>query len=99
MESDERRDDIHQAPVGRPNSSPTSVNIISSADLLEAMPDAIIICDQDGTILLVNSQTERLFGFGREQLIRQPIEVLVPERLRAKHAQHRQAYANKPYPR
>lgn len=99
MESDERRDDIHQAPVGQRDPNPPSVNIISSVDLLEAMPDAIIICDQDGTILVVNSQTERLFGFSRDQLIRQPIEVLVPERLRTQHAQHRQAYANKPYPR
>lgn len=50
--------------------------------LLESAPDAMIIMDQDGTIKLVNAQAERLFGCRREYLLEQPVDVLVPERLR-----------------
>ncbi|MFA5938645.1 MAG: PAS domain S-box protein [Sinimarinibacterium sp.] len=60
--------------------------------LLETAPDAIIIIDQDGKIRLVNAQTERLFGYGRETLIGRPIEVLIPERMRERHGHHRDRY-------
>src|SRR3546814_19971694 len=47
--------------------------------LLEAAPDGIVITDGEGRIVLVNAQTEHLFGYPRDQLIGQPVEVLVPE--------------------
>jgi len=61
--------------------------------LLEAAPDAIVIVDDTGTIRLVNAQTEALFGYRREELLGQAVELLVPRRLRGHHTLHRNAYA------
>ncbi|MEZ0067204.1 PAS domain S-box-containing protein [Streptacidiphilus sp. MAP12-20] len=60
--------------------------------LLEAAPDAMVICGRDGLIALVNAQTEALFGYGREELLGRPVEVLVPGRFRGAHVGHRSAY-------
>lgn len=57
--------------------------------LLETAPDAMLIVDGHGAILLANSQTEQLFGYNREELIGQPVEMLMPARFRGAHAQHR----------
>ena len=64
--------------------------------LLESAPDAVVIVDARGEIRLVNTQTEKLFGFTREELIGQPIEILVPESMRAKHVQQRDDYIAQP---
>jgi PAS domain S-box-containing protein len=60
--------------------------------LVEGAPDAMVIVDHDGHIVLVNAQAEKLFGYSREELLGQVLEVLVPERLRAKHPAHRSTY-------
>jgi PAS domain S-box-containing protein len=60
--------------------------------LLESAPDAIIIVNQAGEIVLINSQTEKLFGYSREELLGQFIETLVPERFRNIHPAHRTGY-------
>jgi len=57
--------------------------------LLESAPDAMVIVDQQGRIAIVNGQTEALFGYPRSELLGEPIEILVPERYRAEHPQHR----------
>jgi PAS domain S-box-containing protein len=54
----------------------------SSEDLLEAVPDALVVVDAAGLIRFVNRQTESLFGYGRDDLIGQPLEMLVPESVR-----------------
>jgi PAS domain S-box-containing protein len=60
--------------------------------LLEAAPDAIVIVDGRGRIVLVNAQTETLFGYSRDDLLGQPVELLVPERFRDRHGEHRDRY-------
>jgi protein-histidine pros-kinase len=64
--------------------------------LLESAPDAIVVTGDDGRIALVNRQTERLFGYPREELLGQSVDRLVPDRLRAGHAAHRARYAAAP---
>ncbi|HEY6561847.1 MAG TPA: PAS domain S-box protein [Polyangiaceae bacterium] len=64
--------------------------------LLEAAPDAMVIADKEGRIQLVNGQVERLFGYARDELIGQPVEMLVPPRYRAQHPQHRASYFGDP---
>jgi PAS domain S-box-containing protein len=60
--------------------------------LLEAAPDAMVVVDAHGRILFVNARTEILFGYGREQLLGQSVEHLVPARFRDGHANHRRAF-------
>jgi PAS domain S-box-containing protein len=64
--------------------------------LLEAAPDAMVCVNGDGRIALVNAQAERLFGYGRDDLVGQPIEVLVPDGARAVHPGHRAGYVADP---
>ncbi|HEV3166850.1 MAG TPA: PAS domain S-box protein [Isosphaeraceae bacterium] len=64
--------------------------------LLESAPDAIVIVDNEGKVLLVNSQTEELFGYYRDEILDRPVEMLVPERFRANHPGHRQGYFAEP---
>jgi len=64
--------------------------------VLESASEAIVIVDRAGTIVLVNARTEALFGYRREELVGQPLEVLVPERARAAHAEYRAMYAAAP---
>jgi PAS domain S-box-containing protein len=64
--------------------------------LLEAAPDAVVIVDKCGTVVLVNSQTEKLFGYGRAELVGLGVETLIPERFRGRHPQHRSGYFHDP---
>lgn len=64
--------------------------------LLEAAPDRIVIVNTEGKIVLVNRQAERLFGYGREELLGQGIEILIPERFRMQHGEHRIHYSSAP---
>ena len=64
--------------------------------LLESAPDGIVVVGIDAKILIVNSQTEQLFGYHRDELIGQPIEILVPEKYRNAHIGHRTGYITQP---
>jgi PAS domain S-box-containing protein len=67
--------------------------------LLETAPDAMVIVDRMGRIVIVNSQTERMFGYLREDLQGEPIEILLPEKLRNVHVKSRSGYAVDPHVR
>ena len=62
------------------------------AGFLETVPDAMILSDQQGRIVLVNSNTERMFGYSRDELLGKEIEILIPDWVRSLHRQNRIAY-------
>src|SRR5438552_3767609 len=64
--------------------------------LLQSAPDAVIIADADGRIVLVNKQTEELFGYEADELLGKPVEMFLPERFHERHVGHRGGYAANP---
>ncbi len=60
--------------------------------LFDAAPDAMVVADQSGRIVLVNAQAEALFGYDRTELLGRAMEILLPERARGRHVQHRAGY-------
>ena len=67
--------------------------------LLESAPDAVVIVDPDGRIVIVNSQAERLFGYDRRDMLGRKVELLVPERFRTHHPGFRDGFFRDPHPR
>ncbi|HEY2546684.1 MAG TPA: PAS domain S-box protein [Candidatus Acidoferrum sp.] len=65
-------------------------------NLLEAAPDAMVIVNPAGEIQLVNTQTEKLFGYARQEMLGQPVEMLVPKRFQGRHGAHRDHYSEGP---
>ncbi|MGA8509093.1 MAG: PAS domain S-box protein [Candidatus Sulfotelmatobacter sp.] len=90
-----RRSSGHKQPAPA-FSAKTTAEVILSTDLLEAFPDAVVAVDLDGTIVQVNSQAQELFGYDRDELIGQKVEMLVPESYRRQHHHHRQTFAQTP---
>ncbi len=74
----------------------TVAETLLSPSILEAIPDAVAAVNQQGVIIQVNSQTEALFAYTRDELIGQKIEMLVPERQRPQHHLHREHFHQQP---
>jgi len=83
-----------QAKPGRPSTLLWTEDKFRT--LLESAPDAMVIVDASGKITLVNGQTEKLFGYKREELLGKTVENLMPERFRGNHLGHREQYAKAP---
>jgi len=64
--------------------------------LLDAAPDAMLVVNTKGQIVLANSQSEKLFGYTREQLLTFAIENLIPQRYRSAHSGHRDDFFSDP---
>jgi PAS domain S-box-containing protein len=80
----------HSAPQLRRLSETTLLGV------LETAPDAIVVIDPQGTIVLVNAQTEKMFGYARAELLGQKIEILVPDRHQRRHVAHRREFFHAP---
>jgi PAS domain S-box-containing protein len=71
----------------------------STRAMIESAPDAMVIVNAAGEIQLANAATERLFGHEPDQLLGQPVEILIPERYRGRHPEHLDAFFRAPQPR
>jgi two-component system, cell cycle sensor histidine kinase and response regulator CckA len=80
----------------RQSAQKTVAETLLSPSILEAIPDALVAINQQGVIIQANSQTEAMFAYTRDELIGQKIEMLVPERQRGQHDQHRAQYHARP---
>lgn len=67
--------------------------------IVESAPNAMIMADETGKILLVNAQVEKFFGYTREEVLGKPVEMLVPDRFHEGHPQHRADFMADPSPR
>ena len=66
-------------------------------NILESAPDAMVIIDHHGRIAVVNGQAERMFGYSRQDMLGQEVELLLPESVRHRHISHRAAYSGDPH--
>jgi PAS domain S-box-containing protein len=81
----------------RPQRKKSNQDDIRFRGLLESAPDAIVIFNSNGRVELINAQTEKLFGYRRDELFGKRIEVLLPVRFRKAHARHRKKYYSNPH--
>ena len=82
----------------------STIRLVDQADdsevyfkqLLESAPDAMVIVDDQGKIAVVNGQAEKMFGYARQDMLGQPVEMLLPERIHDQHRKHRMQYSENP---
>lgn len=82
-------------PVGQAGGTPSPWN----AEVLDWLPDGVLVVDEAGRIIYANRQAERLTGYRRRELLRRPVEMLVPASLRSMHREERRGFAAQPRPR
>lgn len=76
-----------------------SHKVVDVRVFLEALIESVVVVDACGVIVMVNAAAERLFGYTRSELLGQPLAMLLPERLRERHARHMAAFFRAPRPR
>ena len=84
------------AAISRPDPAPLQVGEAGFRAFIEFAPDAVVIVDRAGTMVLVNSQTEIMFGRPCAELLGRPVELLLPGRLRGPHVVQRDGYLGAP---
>jgi PAS domain S-box-containing protein len=63
---------------------------------IESVPDAMVLSDREGRVVLVNANTEKLFGYRRDELLGRKVEILLPPRFRVRHRRERAKYYSDP---
>ncbi|HEV2459240.1 MAG TPA: ATP-binding protein [Ktedonobacterales bacterium] len=94
-----RKQTARRRPRAQQNRSVSPLGETVCRSVVELAPDAIVVADGNGRIVLLNQQAEILFGAARAALLRQPIECLLPARFHTRHEQHRSHYQVAPRPR
>ena len=90
--------DSRQFDTSMPPHSSSALRVTSTEliHLLDISPDALLIVDREGTMVMANEQAAAQFGYRREELQQQPLEMLLPEHLHAMHVAHREHYFTTP---
>jgi PAS domain S-box-containing protein len=94
--TDPERD--RRIPSPDPDRGPPAADTPDSffRNLLDAAPDAMVVVDAEGRLAIVNTEAEKMFGYSRERMVGESIEMLLPNRYRARHVQHRARYVDAP---
>jgi PAS domain S-box-containing protein len=87
--------EVHPEAPASPR-SPPRLSEQTLLSVLETAPDAVVVIDADGCIVLVNAQTEKMFGYSRKDLLGEKVETLVPLRYRVQHVKDRRGFFEKP---
>jgi PAS domain S-box-containing protein len=98
-EKNEMLGELPAQPVSTAQAAFPSVTRKGLATFLDLAPDALIVVDSVGMIVLVSTQVKTLFGYGQDELVDLPLEILLPERLRAAHVARRTQYMHTAHPR
>jgi PAS domain S-box-containing protein len=89
----------HSLPAAHEGQAGTASSEQLFRAVVESAPNGVVMVDRQGVIVLVNRETERLFGYPREELLGRSIDMLVPERLRQQHPGDREAFFGNPHSR
>jgi len=85
-------EDVGKGPPGGREEPLDELLLVAPAAILEGLPDAVVAASRDGQIVFVNALAEEMFGYPREELLGQPVQLLWPERVRARYVRNMQLY-------
>jgi PAS domain S-box-containing protein len=85
-------EDVGKGPPGGREEPLDELLLVAPAAILEGLPDAVVAASRNGQIVFVNALAEEMFGYPREELLGQPVQLLWPERVRARYVRNMQLY-------